>query len=260
VIAECWVRFAPAEPDGVFTKGTIMRPALRAPFTAALAFTAALTLTGCMANASPGDSDTPASGSAAPAATSASPDHGSTADPTAAGGQPTSSAPAPAPLATFTFPDGISFKHPTDWRVELFEAGSSPFVGTATVYDANGAKQATVYTGQIADGVTSPVTRTVFESIPVPGLQGQPAPAAHYSFYVDRVNDLETYRMHLTAGKPIAGAEMALDGIIRMGDRVLVAGVEFINNPFSSDDAAKAWLATAEGQALRALLLSISHS
>ena len=237
-----------------------MRPAFRAPFTAALAFTAALTLTGCMASASPGTSGTPAPGSTAPASGSASPDPGGTGGPTAAGGQPTSSASAPAALATYTFPDGISFKHPAGWRVELFEASDSPFVGTATVYDAGGAKQATIYTGEIADGVSSPVTRTVFESVPVPGLQGQPEPAAHCSFYVDRVNDLANYRMHLTAGKPIAGAEMALDGIIRTGDRVLVAEVQFIENPFSSDDAAKAWLTTAEGQALRALLLSVSSS
>ena len=87
--------------------------------------------------------------------------------------------------------------------MELFEASGSPFVGTATVYDGSGAKQATVYTGQIADGVTSPVTRTMFESVPVPGLQDQPAPTAHYSFYVDRVNDIAKYRMHLTAGEPV---------------------------------------------------------
>jgi hypothetical protein len=161
---------------------------------------------------------------------------------------------------TYTFPDGhVSFQHPADWRVELFNAGASPFVGTATVYDAAGTKQATVYSGQIADGVTSPVTRTVFETAPVPGLKGQPAPAAQYSFYVDRVNELATYRMHLTAGAPIAGAEMALDGIIRTTQGVLLADVNFIDNPFASDDAAKSWLSGAEGQALKALLLSVSY-
>lgn len=260
VIAECWVRLTPVEPAGVFTKGTIMRPAFRAPFTAALAFTAALTLTGCMASASPGGGGTPAAGSAATTSASTAPNPSSTASPATEGGQPASSAPAPAALVTYTFPDGISFKHPADWRVELFKAAGSPFVGTATVYDAGGAKQATVYTGQIADGVTSPVTRTVFESAPIPGLQGQPAPTAHYSFYVDNVNDIAKYRMHLTAGVPLSGAEMALDGIIRVGDRVLVADVEFIDKPFASDDAAKAWLASAEGQALKALLLSMSQS
>jgi hypothetical protein len=143
--------------------------------------------------------------------------------------------------------------------VELFTAGKSPFVGTATVYDAGGVKQATIYSGNIADGVTNPVTRTVFESAPVPGLQGQPAPQAQYGFYVDRVNDSAKYRMHLSAGAPIAGAEMALDGIIRTATGVLVADVEFIEKPFASDDAAKTWLAGTEGQALKALLLSISY-
>jgi hypothetical protein len=154
----------------------------------------------------------------------------------------------------------VSFKYPAKWKVELFTGSSTPPVsGTATVYDAKGNKQATVYSGHIADGVTHPVTRDVFETQPVPGLQQQPAPTAHYSFYVDRMEDNPTYRMHLTAGAPSAGAEMALDGIIRVGKDVLVAEVQFIEKPFASDAAAKSWLAGAEGQALKALLLSISY-
>ncbi|PTT68858.1 hypothetical protein DBR22_05335 [Arthrobacter sp. HMWF013] len=133
-------------------------------------------------------------------------------------------------------------------------------MGTATLYDATGQRQAEIYTGVIADGVSSPVTRTVFESVPVPGLQGQPEPAAHYSFYVDNVNDIPRYRMHLTPGAPIAGAEMGLPGLIRIGERILIAEVTFIDNPFASDDAAKAWLAGEEGQALKALMMSISYS
>lgn len=236
-----------------------MRPVNRASTFAALAAVAALTLTGCMASVSPGTTGS-ASAGPAPSALAGGTPIPSGAGPTAAPGAPSSSAPAPAGLATFTFPDGISFKYPTDWRVELFEASGTPFVGTATVYDASGEMQATIYTGEIADGVASPVTRTVFETVPVPGLQGQPEPAAHYSFYVDRVNELANYRMHLTPGAPIAGAEMALGGVIRVGDRVLIADVEFIDNPFGSDDAAKAWLASSEGQALKALLLSMSHA
>ena len=243
-----------------------MRSSHRAPFVAALATAATLALTGCGAAVSGGSASPTAvatpSGSAgavsAPGTAPATASSGPT--PTTAASAP-SSAPAAAALATYTFPDGhVSFKHPADWRVELFNAGGSPFVGTATVYDASGTKQATVYSGQIADGVTSPVTRTVFESLPVPGLQGQPAPAAQYSFYVDRVNEIATYRMHLTAGAPIPGAEMALDGIIRTAQGVLVADVHFIEKPFASDEAAKSWLAGAEGRALKALLLSLSYS
>ncbi|WP_426228500.1 hypothetical protein [Pseudarthrobacter sp. DSP2-3-2b1] len=219
-----------------------------------------------MANVSSDAAGTPTARATAPASVSATPVPSSTPDPTTAGERPassapTSSAPAPAGLATYTFPDGrLSFKYPADWRVELFEASASPFVGTATVYDASGERQAEIYTGVIADGVSSPVTRTVFESVPVPGLQGQPEPAAHYSFYVDNVNEIATYRMHLTPGAPIAGAEMGLPGLIRIDGRILIAEVTFIANPFASDDAAKAWLAGEEGQALKALMMSVSYS
>jgi hypothetical protein len=50
-----------------------------------------------------------------------------------------------------------------------------------------------------------------------------------------------------------------IDGIIRVGERVLVADVKFIDNPFASDDAAKSWLTTAEGESLKALMLSMSY-
>jgi hypothetical protein len=172
-----------------------------------------------------------------------------------------SSAPAPAELKTFTFPNGhVSFKYPVDWKVELFTGGGSPSESaTATVIDAGGTEQATVYSGPIADGVSHPVTRTVFESAPVPGLAAQPAPAAHYAFYVDRMDSNATYRMHLTAGAPKPGEGAALDGIIRAGDGVILADVKFIEKPFANDAAAKSWLAGTEGQALKALLLSISY-
>jgi hypothetical protein len=65
--------------------------------------------------------------------------------------------------------------------------------------------------------------------------------------------------MHLTAGAPAAGKGMALDGIVRIGKEVLVADAQFIEKPFASDAAAKAWLASTEGQAIKALLLSVTY-
>lgn len=56
------------------------------------------------------------------------------------------------------------------------------------------------------------------------------------------------------------GQEAALDGIIRTGNGVILADVQFIEKPFASDAAAKSWLAGAEGQALKALLLTISYN
>jgi hypothetical protein len=220
-------------------KGTIMRPAHHGTFVAALA-AAAISLGGCAAGA---------------------PSASTTASPTTTAAQPSSSATAPTALATYTFPDGrLSFKYPADWKVELFTGDVKPSTSrTATVFDASGTKQVTVYSGLVADGVTHPVTRTVFESAPVAGLQQQQAPAAHYSFYVDRMENNPTYRMHLTAGAPAAGKGMALDGIVRIGKEVLVADAQFIEKPFARDAAAKAWLASDEGQSIKALLLSVTY-
>lgn len=229
-----------------FMKGTIMRSAHHGTFIAALATAAAISLAGCAAGAPS------ASTTAGPTTTAAEP---------SASGSGSASAPAPAALATYTFPDGrLSFKYPADWKVELFTGDVKPSTSrTATVFDASGTKQVTIYSGLVADGVTHPVTRTVFESAPVPGLQEEPAPAAHYSFYVDRMENNPTYRMHLTAGAPAAGNGMALDGIVRIGKEVLVADAQFIEKPFASDAAAKAWLASTEGQAIKALLLSVTY-
>ena len=223
-----------------------MRSAHHGTFIAALATAAAISLAGCAAGA-PSVSTT-----AGPTTTAAEP---------SGSGSGSASAPAPAALATYTFPDGrLSFKYPADWKVELFTGDVKPSTSrTATVFDATGTKQVTIYSGLVADGVTHPVTRTVFESAPVPGLQQEPAPAAHSSFYADRMENNPTYRMHLTAGAPAAGKGMALDGIVRIGKEVLVADAQFIEKPFASDAAAKAWLAGTEGQAIKALLLSVTY-
>jgi hypothetical protein len=237
-------------------KGTTMRPAHRAPLIASLAAAAVLGVAGCGSDVPPaGSVETPpvASVETPPAAVATPPASANAAGPLF---------PAlPGQLVPFTFPDGhLSFQYPVEWHAEYFTGEGDPAVsGTATLSDTKGNKQVIVYYGQIADAVSHPVTRTVFESEPVPGLQGHPAPAAHYSFYVDRMEGKPTYRMHLTAGAPPAGNSNALDGIIRIGERVLVADVHFIENPFADDDAAKAWLAGDEGQALKALLLSMSY-
>lgn len=235
-----------------------MRPAHRAPLVAAFAAAAVLTVAGC---GSAGAGVAPSSAAALSGSTSAAPATGTPGPPTTAGADPSSSASAPAATKTYTFPDGRpSFEYPAEWRVELFTGEQKPATSaTATVFDATGTAQATIYAGKVADGVSFPVARTVFESAPVPGLGQETAPAAHYAFYVDRMDGRPTYRMHLTAGAPEPGDGSALDGIIRVGEGVLVAEVKFIDNPFESDAAAKAWLAGAEGRSLKALLLSIDY-
>ena len=166
----------------------------------------------------------------------------------------------PDSLVTVTFPDGkLSFQHPKEWHVEFFHASESPYVGTATVSDPTSQAKISIYTGQIADVVASSAARTVLETDPVPGLVGQSVPTPHASFFVDRSGDAAQYRMGLTPGLPVSPDGEAQDGLIMLGDRVLTADVVFTGQPFANDEEAKAWYWGAEGQALKALLMSFSY-
>jgi hypothetical protein len=163
-------------------------------------------------------------------------------------------------METFTFPDGrLSFQYPKGWRVEVFEASASPYVGTATVYDAKGDDQINIYYGQIADVVAGPGSRTIIETDPVLGLRGHSVPTPHSSFFVDRHDGTANYRMGLTAGLPVSPDGKVQNGLVMLGDRVLTADVLFTADPFANDEAAKAWYWGGEGQALKAVLKSFTY-
>ena len=241
-----------------------VRPTHRPILTLAAA-ALALALTGCgaMAAQNGGGPAGPPSSTAAAASQPSSSAEGAS--------QPSSSAQAPAPgagehaatapaaeLATFTFPGGrTSFDHPKDWTVDGFHsADAAVTTATATVKNADGRTMATVYVGAIGDVVAGNVERTVYETLPVPGLASLPAPQAHLSWYRE---DSSAYRLQLTSGPAAAGAETV--GLIRTHEGVLSAEVVWdAPQPFASEEAAKAWYASDEGRQLRALLLSLRAS
>ncbi|WP_052690590.1 hypothetical protein [Pseudarthrobacter chlorophenolicus] len=237
-----------------------MRRASRTSALLAAATAVTLFLGGCTPAGTPGPGvSTSASSQPPPTAPAAESTAPATVAVPPATPAPSSSDPAAAGLATFTFPDGrLSFTRPADWKAEVFEASASPYVGTATIYDASDKQLVSIYYGQIADGVSGPVTRTVFESVPVPGLQGRSTPEAHVSFYVDWDDDDATYHLQLTAGAPATGPRDAVKGIILLGDRVLTAEVLFDDQQFPDDKAARAWFAGSQGQALKAILASFT--
>lgn len=65
--------------------------------------------------------------------------------------------------------------------------------------------------------------------------------------------------MGLTAGLPVSPDGEVQNGPIMLGDRVLTADVVFPDPPFANDEEAKAWYWGAEGQALKAVLMSLSY-
>jgi hypothetical protein len=182
--------------------------------------------------------------------------------PSTSASEPAASAPAAAEPVTFTFPDGrLSFAHPAGWQVHRDGAIESPAVENAAVYDASGNEQVRIFYGEVGGSATGPLTRSVFYSEPVPGLDGQTGPAvAHASFFVDHIDGEPHYRMALTGGAAIRpDGGQAADVVIVGGNRVLAATVVFSGGPFASDEAAKAWFAGEEGQVLKALLTSFSY-
>lgn len=246
-----------------------------------VAVIAALVLTGCMSNASAGGgastADAPQSAAASAPNTSApsasatsaagSPSAAAPAassQPPAPAGTPPSSTPAPAAAqpVTFTFGDGrLSMVQPVGWRVDRTGRLESPyFVENATVYDAAGNEQIRIFYSDVGGANMGPLTRTVLHSEPVPGLQGHSAPAAHASFFVDNIYGELHYRMAITAGPAVSpDGKPAADATIVGGNRILAATVILTGPPFANDEAAKAWLAGGEGQALKSLLMSFTY-
>lgn len=224
----------------------------------ALTAAAALVLTGCAAELS-SESASQVPAASAPASPGPPPS-ASTAKPAASGEQPDSPAVPADSLETFTFPGGrLSFQYPKGWRVELFEASVSPFVGTATVYDPAGRMRVSIYTGEIADVVAGSGARTVLETDPVLGLRGHAVPTPHSSFFVDRSGGAAQYRMGLTAGLPVSPDGQVQNGLIMLGSRVLTADVLFDGPPFANDEAAKKWYWGADGKTLKGILMSFTH-
>ncbi|WP_459794037.1 hypothetical protein [Arthrobacter sp. AD-310] len=256
-----------------------MYSARRVNFFPTLAVLLTLTVTGCMPNASAGSGSTTAA-AASPSAPSA-PESAPAASAPSAAASPPAAAPAassqpPAPAGTppssdqvpaaaepvaFTFPDGrLSFTHPAGWYVDRTGRLEPPSVENATVYDAGGNEQVHLFYSEAGGANMGPLTRTVLYSEPVPGLLGHSAPAAHASFFVDNIYGELHYRMAITAGPAVSpDGKPAADATIVGGNRVLAATVIFTGPSFASDEAARAWLAGGEGQALTDLLMSFTY-
>lgn len=238
-----------------------MRPSQRASFFLAASAAAALSLAGCAAG-------TPAGSGAAPAATSlatATPDAESPAPSSTATTSPAAtivpaatSSPVPRGPQEFTFADGrLSFAYPAGWRVEHEQVTTSPAVETVTVIDADGKEQINIYYGEVGDATAGNVTRTVIETDVVRGLMD--FVPAHSSFFIDRADGATQYRMGLTPGLPVSPTGQVQYGLVKLGDRILTADVLFGEPRFDGPEAAQAWYWSAEGQAVKGVLMSFSY-
>ena len=178
-------------------------------------------------------------------------------------------------LETFTFPDGhISFNHPAGWTVKTQpgpalneEARKTSFA--ATVSDASGTEVAHVWSGMYGDGAAGPVKRTVLDRAPVPGITDLRGEGTEFGFAYDE----------LPGGGSIGGPHYFMDvrrahdflptqdtsgsNQVQLPNGVLSAVVIFSGTesrpPFTSPDAAKAWMGSEQYAQLKALLVSLSY-
>lgn len=240
-----------------------MRPTQRATLFMAATAAVALSLAGCAAGTSEG-------GGAAPAATSAQtatphaemPAQSSAPTPTTSPAATivpaATSSPVPRGPQEFTFADGrLSFAYPEGWRVEHEQVSTSPTVETATVLDASGKEQINIYYGQVGDATAGNVTRNVIETDVVRGLMD--FVPAHSSFFIDQTESSTHYRMGLTPGLPVSPTGQVQYGLVKLGDRILTADVLFDEPRFEGYEAAQAWYWSAEGQALKGVLMSFTY-
>lgn len=232
-----------------------MRPSHRATFVLAALTAGALSLAGCVADATVGSG-----GPSTTSATHAPATAASTQSPAATIVPAATSSPVPRGPETFTFADGrLSFAYPEGWSVQHEQVSTSPAVETATVLDGTGKEQINIYYGQVGDAPAGNVSRNVIETDPVRGLIGAFVPTPHSSFFVDRTESSAQYRMGLTAGLPVSPTGEVQYGLTKIGDRILTADVLFDGPRFEGDEAAQTWYWSAEGQALKGVLMSFSY-
>ena len=232
-----------------------MRPSHRATFVLAALTAGALSLAGCAADATSGSS-----GSSTAAATQAPATPAATQSPSVSIVPAATSTPVPQGPESFTFADGrLSFAYPEGWSVKHEQVSTSPAVETATVLDDTGREQINIYYGQVGDAPAGNVSRNVIETDPVRGLIGDSVPTPSSSFFIDRADGATHYRMGLTPGAPVSPDGQVQYGLVKVGDRILTADVLFDEPRFEGDEAAQTWYWSAEGQALKGVLMSFSY-
>jgi hypothetical protein len=212
----------------------------------------------------------PPSATATPAAeTPASPVKSDPATPSAV---PSVSAvppePTQAPLKSFTFPDGhISFSYPAGWSVRTQRGPGSdgpPWQPLeAIVSDATGDDLASISSGANGIGCTAgPVTRTVLDRAPVPGLRETDGTTPHFGFDVESTGGTDYYSMEVSNPRFLQEGEGVASGcsLLIMGNGGAQTRTIFGEPAFPSRDAAKAWMGTEQYAQLKALMLSLTYS
>lgn len=201
----------------------------------------------------------------------------STAPPAAPASEPPVPAEPVAPveaaqpaLPSFTFPDGhISFSYPAGWTVRTQRGpgrDGPPWQPLkAIVSDGTGNDLLAISSG--ADGVgcaAGPTNRTVLDKAAVPSMPETDGTTPWFGFAVQNSGGADWYSMSVSNSSNLDEGEVSSGcGLLVMANGGAFAHVIFNEPPqpaFSSREAAKAWMGTAQYAQLKAVLMSVSYS
>ena len=166
-------------------------------------------------------------------------------------------------LKSFTFPDGhISFAYPETWTVRTVRPPAG-LPGIEAIV-ADGAGKDLLF---LANGVTpgcagGPVSRRVFDQVPVPAMTAPDGTEPSFGFVVESYGSSEAYFMGLTDPRSLQEGDDVASwcNLVSTANGGLITRVLFDDPAFPTRGAAQAWLATEEYAQLRALLVSLSYT
>ena len=177
---------------------------------------------------------------------------------------PTSSAKHVSPgLKTFTFPDGhISFAYPETWTVRtVLPPAGLPGV-EAIVADGTGNDLLSLSNGVTAGCIGGPVSRRVFDHVPVPSMTAPDGAEPSFGFVVESYGSGEAYFMGLTDPRSLREGDGVASwcNLVSTANGGLATRVLFDDPAFPNAGAAKAWTKTDQYAQLKALLVSLNYS
>lgn len=188
------------------------------------------------------------------------------------GASPSRATPQAAPTIHRFTSHPLSFRYPADWSVasEVRPRGPSGEVReTATVSDAAGRGLLDIFVNWAPQDVGAEVTRAVLDAEPVPGLASAAVRPGYYAFYAETAagagpgSEAVSYFLTLSPGRPVDGAGQRhggpLDSTVPMAAGYSVAADANAGLlHFRDASEALAWLASPEGQTLKAILTSLT--
>ena len=166
-------------------------------------------------------------------------------------------------LKTFTFPDGhISFAYPEAWTVRTVQPPAGLPGVEAIVADGAGKDLLILANGVTTGCAGGPVSRRVFDQVPVPGMTAPDSTEPNFGFVAESYGNGAAYFMGLADLRSLNQGDGVASwcNLVTTANGGLITRVLFDDPAFPDAGAARAWMNTDQYAQLKALLVSLSYT